>query len=256
MRVDSKTRKIVKQEEYRSNWQNPWSKWHQHVWTLFEKLTTWGLYSGPWEEKQAVFRSAGGNEKWSNDESVYWRQWCSKKDNQWTSTFRSYWGQCCSKIVHDLVNPVNNRESKDTLEGNLYIVIFWNMAIDRCGHTVAFKQIWKRCAHHQDWRWTKDVPEGHFHSIIFWNMASNRWGYMNKCNWMVKRCTPPRLIAEQCCTWRITSYYHLQHGYDFWTMLSHSCIWMNIGRMHSSRLTVGPSCFEARRRTSSHEYGR
>jgi len=38
--------------------------------------------------------------------------------------FRSYWGQCCSKIVHDLMNPVNNRESKDTLEGNLYIVIF------------------------------------------------------------------------------------------------------------------------------------
>jgi len=129
------------------------------------------------------------------------------------------------------------------------------MAIDRCGHTVAFEQIWKRCAHHQDWRWTKDVPEGHFHSIIFWNMASNWWGYMNKCNWMVKRCTPPRLIVEQCCTWRIMSYYHLQHGYDFWTILSHSCIWMNIGRMHSPRLTVGPSCFEARRRTSPHEYG-
>jgi hypothetical protein len=35
--------------------------------------------------------------------------------------------------------------------------------------------------------------------------------------------------------------YHLQHGYDFWTMLSHSCIWMNARRMHPPRLTVGPS---------------
>jgi hypothetical protein len=40
------------------------------------------------------------------------------------STFKSYWGQCCSKIVHDLVNLDNNRESKDILEGNLYIVTF------------------------------------------------------------------------------------------------------------------------------------
>jgi hypothetical protein len=106
---------------------------------------------------------------------LYWRQWCSKKDNQWTSTFRSYWGQCCSKIVHDLVNPVNNRESKDTLEGNLL--------------KHGYRPMWA-------------------YSCIRTNM---------------KRCTPPRLIAEQCCTWRIMSYYHLQHGYDFWTMLSHSC---------------------------------
>jgi len=35
--------------------------------------------------------------------------------------------------------------------------------------------------------------------------------------------------------------YPLKHGYDFWTMLSHSCIWMNVGRMHPPRLTVGPS---------------
>jgi len=119
MRVDSRTRKIVKQQEHRPNLQNPWQEWHQHFSTLLEKLTTWRQYSGSWVGKQTVFRSAGGNERWLNDESVYWRQWCSKKDNQWTSTFRSYWGQCCSKIVHDLVNPVNNRESKDTLEGNL-----------------------------------------------------------------------------------------------------------------------------------------
>ena len=35
--------------------------------------------------------------------------------------------------------------------------------------------------------------------------------------------------------------YHLQHGYDFWMMLSHSCIWMNARRMHPPRLTVRPS---------------
>jgi hypothetical protein len=34
--------------------------------------------------------------------------------------------------------------------------------------------------------------------------------------------------------------YHPQHGYDFWMMLSHSRIWMNVGRMHPLRLTVGP----------------
>ena len=175
MRVDSRTRKIVKQQEHRPNLQNPWQEWHQHFSTLLEKLTTWRQYSGSWVGKQTVFRSAGGNERWLNDESVYWRQCCSKKDNQWTSTFRSYWGQCCSKIVHDLVNPVNNRESKDTLEGNLL--------------KHGYRPMWA-------------------YSCIRTNM---------------KRCTPPRLIAEQCCTWRIMSYYHLQHGYDFWTMLSHSC---------------------------------
>ena len=34
--------------------------------------------------------------------------------------------------------------------------------------------------------------------------------------------------------------YHLQHSYNFWTMLSHSCIWMNVGRIPPPRLTVGP----------------
>jgi len=34
--------------------------------------------------------------------------------------------------------------------------------------------------------------------------------------------------------------YHPQHSYDFWTMLSHSHIWMNVGRMHPLRLIVGP----------------
>jgi len=135
MRFDSRTRKIVKQEEYWSNWQNPWSKWHQHIWTLLEKLTTWGQYSGPWEEKQAVCRSAGGNERWSNDESMHWGQRCLKKANQQDKHSDHYWGQCCSKIVHDLVNPDNNRESKDVPEGHLHIIIFWNMASDQWGYT-------------------------------------------------------------------------------------------------------------------------
>jgi hypothetical protein len=170
-------------------------KWHQLFSTLLEKLTIWGQYSGSWEGKQAVFRSAGGNERWLNDESMHWGQWCSKKDNQWMSTFRSYWGQCCSKIVHDLVNPINNRESKDTLEGNLYIVIFWNMAIDRCGHTVAFERIWKRCAHHQDWRWIKAALKGQSHIVIFWNMVINRCYCIVALEWMSERCTPPRLTV-------------------------------------------------------------
>jgi hypothetical protein len=38
--------------------------------------------------------------------------------------------------------------------------------------------------------------------------------------------------------------YHLQHGYDFWMMLLHSCIWMNVGKMHPPRLTVGPSALK------------
>jgi len=38
--------------------------------------------------------------------------------------------------------------------------------------------------------------------------------------------------------------YHLQHGYDFWMMLSHSWIWMNVGKMHPPRLTVGPSALK------------
>jgi hypothetical protein len=63
MRFDSRTRKIVKQQEHRSNLQNPWQEWRQHFSTLLEKLTIWGQYSRPWEGKQAVFRSARGQWK-------------------------------------------------------------------------------------------------------------------------------------------------------------------------------------------------
>jgi hypothetical protein len=72
---------------------------------------------------------------------------------------------------------------------------FWNMAIDRCRHTVAW--ILKRCTHHQDWRWTKDVPEGNFHIIIFWNMAIDRCGHTVAFEWMSERHPPRRLIMGQ-----------------------------------------------------------
>jgi len=68
----------------------------------------------------------------------------------------------------------------------------------------------------------------------------------------MKRCTPPRLIAEQCCTWRIMSYYHLQHGYNFWTMLSHSCeYWKDA----LTKTDCGTIYSESQMRTSPHEYG-
>jgi hypothetical protein len=35
--------------------------------------------------------------------------------------------------------------------------------------------------------------------------------------------------------------YPLKHSYDSRQMLSRSCIWMNVGRMHPPRLTMGPS---------------
>jgi hypothetical protein len=41
------------------------------------------------------------------------------------------------------------------------------------------------------------------------NMVIDRCGHTIECKWMLKRCTPPRLIVEQCCTWRTSSYLHL-----------------------------------------------
>jgi hypothetical protein len=61
--------------------------------------------------------------------------------------------------------------------------------------------------------------------------------------WTSNICIPPRLIVEQCCTWRTISYcHHLKHGYR--QMLSHNCIeWMS-ERHPPRRLTVGPSILE------------
>jgi hypothetical protein len=157
MRFDSRTRKIVKQEEYPSNWQNPWSKWHQHFSTLLEKLTTWGQYSGSWVGEQTIFRSAGGNERWSNDESMHWGQWCLKKANQQDKHSDHYWGQCCSKTVSDLVNFSSNwwatLHLKDIFISSSWFIIS-NMAItfEWCYRIVAFEWMLERCTH-QDWLW-------------------------------------------------------------------------------------------------------
>ena len=48
MRVDSRTRKIVKQEEYWSSLPNPWQKRHQY---FSKKLSSRGQYIGPWKGK-------------------------------------------------------------------------------------------------------------------------------------------------------------------------------------------------------------
>jgi len=37
--------------------------------------------------------------------------------------------------------------------------------------------------------------------------------------------------------------YPLKHGYDSWQILSHSCIWMNAGRMHPTKTDCGTICF-------------
>jgi len=105
--------------------------------------------------------------------------------------------------------PRKQLRNKDVPEEHLHIVIFWNMAIDRCGHTVVFEWILKRCTPprlmvEQRCTWRT------FYIIILWNMAIKWWGYTNECNWMAKRCTPPRLIVGQCCSRRTSSYRYLR----------------------------------------------
>ena len=64
--------------------------------------------------KQTVFRSAGGKERWLNEESMNGGQCGLKKDNHWKSTFRSHRGQYCSKTFHDLVNSSSNWKQRCT----------------------------------------------------------------------------------------------------------------------------------------------
>jgi len=48
----------------------------------------------------------------------------------------------------------------------------------------------------------------------------------------------------------------LSRGCDnSWQMLSHSCIWMNIEKMHTTKNDCGTIYFEAQMCTSLHEYG-
>ena len=82
---------------------------------------------------------------------------------------------------------------------------------------------YQKDAHYQDWWWNKDVREEHFHIIILWNMAIDWGGHTIEWEWMVKKGTPPRLVVEQCCIWRIIPYCHpLKYGYR--KMLSHNYI--------------------------------
>jgi len=63
--------------------------------------------------------------------------------------------------------------------------------------------------------------------------------------WMAKRCIPPILTVEQCCTWRTISYCHpLKHGYR--QMLSHNCIeWMS-EKAPTTKTDYETICFEAK----------
>ena len=58
--------------------------------TPWKVETLWGNIVDPEKENKQYSDQLGGNERWLNDESVSWGQWCSKKDMQWTSTFRLY----------------------------------------------------------------------------------------------------------------------------------------------------------------------
>jgi len=134
-----------------------------------------------------------GNERWLNDESVNWRQWCSKKDNQWTSTFRSYWGQCRSKIVHALVNSVSNGETKMYLKDSFISSSFktW-LVIDEDTRMNVIE--WWKDAHHQDWLWNKAALERQSHMVILWNMVIDRCYHttaLNEC----RKGHPPRRLT-------------------------------------------------------------
>jgi len=83
-------------------------------------------------------------------------------------------------------------------------------------------------------------------------MAFDWCGHTIECKWMLKRCTPPGLTIEQCCTGRTFSYYPLKHGYQL--MLSYGFIWMNVKNMHTTKTDYGTIYSEAQMRPSPHEY--
>ena len=163
--------------------QNHWYKWHWH-WSPRHSLKSWAARGNTIDlekEKQAVLRSA--MRQWLNDESVNWRQWCSKKDNQWTSTFRSYWGQCQSKMAHAPVNPVGNGETRMYLKDTFISSSFetW-LAIDEDTQMNVIE--WWKDAHHQDWLWNNVALEGQSYIVILWNMVIDRCNHttaLNEC---------------------------------------------------------------------------
>jgi len=130
--------------------------------TLLEKLTTWGQYSGPWEGKQKVFRSAGGKERIE--------RWVGEvhQSHSWRSQ-----------------KPFGYRQKNEHVQIILGAMLF------------------------KDNPWFNELQQQ-----LMGNAALERYFHI------------------------FILVYHLQHGYDFWAMLSHCCIWMNVGRMHPLRLTV------------------
>ena len=61
------------------------------------------------------------------------------------------------------------------------------------------------------------------------NMVVDQCGHTIECKWMLKRCIQPRLIMEQCCTWRTSSYLHLGIPSETWLwLLTDVIVWMHL----------------------------
>jgi hypothetical protein len=138
-----------------------------------------GQCSGPWEGKQTVFKSARGNGRRLNDESVSWGQWCSKKDNQMNKQTQIILG---AMLVKD--NPSSNwwaaLHLKDIFISSSWFIIS-NMVttFERRYRIVTFEWSWKdapiktdcgticfetqRCTspHEYGW-WTSLIMPNHF----------------------------------------------------------------------------------------------
>jgi hypothetical protein len=100
MRLDSRTRKIVKQEEHQIEFAKSSTKMTSTLLhTPWKVETPWGNTVDFEKENKQYEAQLGGKERWLNEESVNGGQYFLKKDIQWTSTFRSHRGQYCSKTI-------------------------------------------------------------------------------------------------------------------------------------------------------------
>ena len=116
MRFDSRTIKIVKQEEHLLSLQNPcheltltfldtlWNVEHLGAiqWTLKRKTDSIQISWGQRKNQMMSLQSS----------SELHHLTMTKKKASWVysdeRTSRSYWGQCCSKTIHDLVHFSSN----------------------------------------------------------------------------------------------------------------------------------------------------
>jgi len=137
-----------------------------------------GQYSGSWEGKQVVFRSAGGKERierWVGEvhQSHSWRSQKPFGYRQENEHSNHCWGQYCSKTVCDIVNFSINwwatLHLKDIFISSSWFIIS-NMAMtpDRCYQVSAFEWTSKD-AHHQDWLWDHLfwISKAHFTAWIW-----------------------------------------------------------------------------------------